>query len=494
MKNTQFCQNLLSFFDKNGKAIVNLIVALASNTGAKSVIELALNPVYFFQYSSICDAIDDVFKCKSQDATPDEKTKARLVFDKKSQAVFKDFLPPLWKDKYRLLNNDVTPIIRAHSPTLKDKVFVHTANNVISGNKPISIGVNLSVIGLSARENDVSWNLPLSMLKVPINLKSTEFAAQQLEIIVKNKELFENDSFICASDSAYCTKNFTHPTYDLTQLINIVRIAGNRNVFQQFDGVQHQGRGRHTEYGNTFKLNDATTHSQPNQTVEFEIVLKKKQRKCKVIAKQYNNMIISGSRSHKMSDKPFNLISIDVFDIQTNEKVFAKTLWLTVWGHKRNEVTINDVYEAFRLRFDIEFFFRLGKQKLLLDKFQTPDTEHLENWFEIVKHSYWLLYLSRNEGKNIVHKWEKYLPKYNNQNVKELDYYSTKTPTQTQRAMPEIICGFAKKLLIPKTRNKSSGRKSGEKQSPRKRYEVVKKGKITPKKVKENQNLNTAKI
>jgi len=48
MENTKFCQKLLSFFDKNRKAIVNLIVALASNTGAKSVMELALNPVYFF--------------------------------------------------------------------------------------------------------------------------------------------------------------------------------------------------------------------------------------------------------------------------------------------------------------------------------------------------------------------------------------------------------------------------------------------------------------
>jgi hypothetical protein len=477
MKNTNFCQKLLSFFAKNSKAIVNLIVALASNSGAKSVTELALNPLYFFQYSSICDAIDNVFKFKLIEATPEKKLIERLDFDKKSQLVFKEFLPPLWKNKYRLLNNDVTPIIRAYSPTLEDKEFVHTANNVISSNKPISIGVNLSVIGLSARENDVSWNLPLSMLKVPINMKASEFSAKQLEIIVKNKELFENDTFINTSDSAYCNKKFIYPIYHFENLINIIRIAGHRNVFHQFEGEQHDGRGRHTEYGNVFKLKDTTTNSQPNQTDEFEIVLKKKQRKCKAIAKQYNNMIIRGSNACKMSNKPFNLISIEVFDIQTNEKVFTKTLWLTVWGQKRNEITIKEVYEAFRLRFDIEFFFRFGKQKLLLDKYQTPDTKHLENWFEIVKHAYWLLYLSRNDGENIVHKWEKYLPKYNDQNVKELDILCTKTPTQTQRAMPVIICEFAKKHLIPKTRNKSSGRIKGEKQPPRKRFEVVKKGK-----------------
>jgi len=196
MKNTKFCHKLLSFFDKKAKAIVSLIVALASNNGAKSVTELALSPVYHFQYSSICDAISAVFEYKSTDASPEKKVEERLAFDKKTQTIFKDFLPPLWKDKYRLLNNDVTPIIRAYSPTLEDRAFVHVSNNVISGNKPISIGVNLSTIGLSARENHVAWNLPLSMLKVPKNMKASEFAAKQLETIVTKNELFENDTFI----------------------------------------------------------------------------------------------------------------------------------------------------------------------------------------------------------------------------------------------------------------------------------------------------------
>jgi len=479
MKDTEFCQKLLSFFDKNSKAIVNLVVASAANVNAKSVVELSLNSVYNYQYSSVFDAIDTVFKYKTEIVCSEEKILERLEFDKKTQANFKDFLPPLWKDKYRLLNNDVTPIIRAYSPTLKDRQFVHVSNNVISGNKPISIGVNLSAIGLCARENDTSWNLPLSMLKVPVDMKSSEFAAKQLEIIVKNEELFENDTFVCASDSAYCNIGFVHPTYKFENLINIVRIAGHRNVYHQFTGEPKQGRGRPTEYGEIFKLGDKSTHSEPNQTSEFEIVVKKKQRKCKVIAKQYNNMIIKGSRTHKMSDKPFNLISIEVLDIQTGEKIFDKTLWLTVWGEKRHELTLQEVYEAFRLRFDIEFFFRFGKQKLLLDKYQTPDSEHQQNWFEIVKNAYWLLYLSRYDGDDNLRKWEKYLPKNNNQDVKEPEKNAVKSPTQTQRAMTGIISEFAKEYLILKPRNNKSGRKKGDKQTPRTRFAVVKKGKKT---------------
>jgi len=199
-------------------------------------------------------------------------------------------------------------------------------------------------------------------------------------------------------------------------------------------------------------------------------------------------MLIRGSRTEKMYNKPFHLICFTLIDVQTNQPVFKKTLWLTVWGEKRNELSMTEIYEAFRLRFDIEFFFRFGKQRLLLAKFQTPQIEHLDNWFTVVQLSYWLLYDSRRQGENIMRDWEKYLPQYKDQDIKELDKNPSKSPTQTQRALPTIICGFAKNSLIPKTRKNSSGRERGKTQTPRKRFEVVKKVKKQLKK----QTLNTS--
>jgi hypothetical protein len=482
MKNTEFCQKLLSFFDNSSKEIVDLIVALASNGNAKSVTELALNPLFFFKYSSISNAIDNLFKYKAIE-TSDEKIRQaqylieRFEFDKKLQTLFKDDLPAKWKQKYRLLNNDVTSIFRPYSPTLENKEFVYAANQVVKGNKPVNIGFRLSTIGLSAREDQVAWNLPLSMLRVPVDMKSNSFAAKQIEAIVSNKELFEDDFFVCASDSAYCYRNFIHPNWHLNQLINIIRIAGHRNVSYPFKGVPHTGSGAPTRYGNIFKLGDADTHTQPDKIEEFEITLKKGNRQCKVVMKQWNDMLIRGSRTEKMHDKPFQLISVNVIGVKTNEPVFKKTLWLTVWGQKRNELSLTEIYEAFRLRFDIEFFFRFGKQRLLLAKYQTPKIEHLDNWFHIIELSYWLLYVNRKEGENIIRDWEKYLPKYKDQDVKEPNESLTKSPTQTQRAISGIISEFAKNNLIPKTRKNSPGRQKGETQTPKKRFEVVKKGK-----------------
>ena len=193
-------------------------------------------------------------------------------------------------------------------------------------------------------------------------------------------------------------------------------------------------------------------------------------------------MIIPGQNNRKMYDKPFNLIAIDIFDLTTGDKIFNKTMWLAVTGKRKNELTLTEIYHSYRLRFDIEFFFRFGKQKLLLDKYQTPDVEHQENWFIIVMLSYWLLYLSRYDGDIIINDWEKYLEKYKNQESKEQKQSQVKSPTMTSRAMPGIISGFVNKYIIPKTRNNTSGRSSGEKQVHRERHSVVKKSKKVKKK------------
>jgi hypothetical protein len=252
-------------------------------------------------------------------------------------------------------------------------------------------------------------------------------------------------------------------------------MRSNRKVYFKYGGEQLP-LGSDKRYGQLFKLNDKQTHTEPLEEETFESELQNG-RKCKVKIRKWDNMIVSGENDRKMYDKPFNLIAVDVYDLKTDKKIFKRTMWLTVWGKRKDELSLSDIYQSYRLRFDIEFFFRFGKQKLLLDKYQTPDVEHQENWFIIVMLSYWLLYLNRKNGELIINDWEKYLEKYKNQNVKEQKNAQIKSPTMTQRAMPDIISGFVNELIIPKTRNNKSGREKGEKQIPRERHEVVKKSK-----------------
>ncbi len=474
MQYIQFCQKILGAFKKS-QSILNLIITLASDGKANSPTELANNPLYNFKYSSISSAVNLVFE-KPEQATSVEILSKRLGKDREYLKIFKDFLPGKFNNKFHQLNTDASSIYREHSPTLEDKSFVYKANEIIYGNKPVTIGYSVSCVGLNARENNVSWNLPLSCLRIPTNCNTNEFTAKQVKNLVLTEGVFGNDLVVNSSDSAYCNVNYVYPLYPVDNLVNIIRMRSNRNVYFPYSGEQ-SANGANKKYGNLFKLNDNKTHTEPSEQGGFTITLHSG-KLCTVKMKKWDNLIISGKNDRKMYDKPFHLISVDVYDLETKNKIFKRTMWLAVWGQRKEGLSLSDIYHSYRLRFDIEFFFRFGKQKLLLDKFQTPDVEHQENWFIIVMFSYWLLYLNRYSGEIIINDWEKYLERYKNKENKEQKNSIPKTPTMAQRAMSGIISGFVKTTIIPKTRNNTTGRKKGQNQVPRERHPVVKKSKI----------------
>jgi len=49
-------------------------------------------------------------------------------------------------------------------------------------------------------------------------------------------------------------------------------------------------------------------------------------------------------------------------------------------GERRNELSLQQIFAAYQRRYDLEHFFRFGKQRLLLHHYQTPETDHEEQW------------------------------------------------------------------------------------------------------------------
>jgi hypothetical protein len=80
-----------------------------------------------------------------------------------------------------------------------------------------------------------------------------------------------------------------------------------------------------------------------------------------------------------MHQRPFTLVRARVVD-DTGQAVFRRPLWVTVVGARRRELSLVDIWEAYRQRYDLEHFFRFGKQRLLMDSYQTPETTHEEQW------------------------------------------------------------------------------------------------------------------
>lgn len=171
-----------------------------------------------------------------------------------------------------------------------------------------------------------------------------------------------------------------------------------------------------------------------------------------------------GIAMHKV---PFTLVCVRCLK-PNGKSAFKNDLWLIIVGKRRDEINLLDLYEAYRQRFDIEHYFRFGKQKLLMTAFQTPEVDREKNWWQIVQLAYTQLWLAGPLAQQLPRPWEKYLPYTEGQIA---------SPSQVQRDFGRIIHQLGTPANSPKVRHKGTGRPRGSTLPPRTRHSVVKKGK-----------------
>lgn len=401
-------------------------------------------------------------------------------------SVHKDYIPAP-SERFYLLNTDSSPYLRPYSPTLPARRFVHVSNNQIAGNRPVGVGYEFSTVGLSCRKpmygiSEPPWNLPLSMRLIPYGENKNKFTAQQVNDILDNEDLpMFNSLTVNTLDSGYASPEYIANTHDQQDLVNIIRLPSNRNVWKQLSKEEQQERrkdykknkGTNAIYGEKYKLNEFEEWDFPcDEEIRFGIKLANG-KCCIVHVMAWNDMLVRSQRGTYMKDKPFRLLRIRLLDAKTGEPLFKKTMWLGVWGERRNEITLEEGYWSYRGRYDIEHFFRYGKQKLLLDKFQTPDEEHLQNWLEIVRSAYWLLWVGQKQAGHDCRKWQQYDKNYKNREQHNLKV----TPSQVQLQLAAIILGSEQTLFLPKPQINGKGRQLGGVQEKRPVYPILKKKK-----------------
>ncbi len=143
----------------------------------------------------------------------------------------------------------------------------------------------------------------------------------------------------------------------------------------------------------------------------------------------WKNLLMHGKKDIPMQKHAFTLVKIRWYD-PDGKALFAKPLWLIVMGKRRTEFSLLDIYQSYLQRYDLEHFFGFGKQKLLLDKFQTPNDKHEENWWRLVALAYLQLLAAKDLVSQLPRPWERYLPSVLNKLI---------TPAAAQRDMSRII-------------------------------------------------------
>ena len=430
---------------------MDLVDAISSNTTAKTAVELTLNPHFRRRYSALNKAVA-----------------VSLLNDKQLADLASQNVSAPRKRKFYLLGTDVTSNPRPYANTLPDRGFVYQPNT-IKGNKPIAIGHQYSFWALLPEYNlpkESNWVVPLCMQRVSSQENKELVGAKQLAELLADKNLpFGEALCVEVADSAYSKPAYLNANRHNQNLITLTRARGTRIFYHQpLPDDTLPEKGHPTWYGESFCLKDPQTWGTPDQAAETTCT-SRKQATYRVEIQAWHNLLMRGGKGHPMHQHPFTLVKIRWYN-QKGEALFQKPLWLIVMGDRRMELSLLDIYEAYLQRYDLEHFFRFGKQKLLLDKFQTPDDQREEQWWRLVALAYLQLWIAKDTACHWPRPWEQSQPLARSQQL---------TPARVLRDMSRIIRQSGTPAPAPKPRGKSPGRRKGMKLIPRSRQPVRKK-------------------
>jgi hypothetical protein len=322
-----------------------------------------------------------------------------------------------------------------------------------------SLLVNLPEAGSMA---DPPWAVPVSSRRAPSGRGLLVVGAEQVKDLASDPELpWYGQLVVMVQDSAYSVVSFLGPVSEVSNVVAISRLRSNR-VLYQLPGPRLAGtRGRPQLYGNPFKLDDATTRPAPDEVWSFDDC-SRGGRSFTVRVCVWHNLIMRGGARQP---GPLTVMQVVCTDAE-GKLLYRRPLWLAVSGARRAEIAAPEAYDAFRQRFDQEHFHRFGRQRLLLDAFQTPDTAREVAWVFLACLAYAQLFAARNVALRWQRPWERYAkPKAG----------AAASPTTVQRDFGRIIGQLGTPASPPQPRGKAAGRVKGMSRAARKRHKVVRK-------------------
>lgn len=296
--------------------------------------------------------------------------------------------------------------------------------------------------------------------------------AEQLNDLLADRSLpFAGELKVLVADSDYSKLPFLGRVYEgakqneSADLVTIVRTANNRTFYHAAPVIEgKQPVGHPTWYGLPFDLSDPESWGEADEEA-WTTWTTHRGKSYRVQLQSWHNLKMRGRKGCPMHEHPFTLVRAVVLE-ERGQPRYKRPLWLIVMGQRRAEVTLLEVWEAYGQRVDLEHYFRFGKQKLLLNRYQTPDVEHEENWGQMVQLAYILLGLAAEVVQEMPRPWEKAQSRKKGERT---------SPGQAQRGFGGIISRIGTPAKPPKPRGNSPGRAKGEKPGLRQRQPVIKK-------------------
>jgi hypothetical protein len=451
-------------------ALFNLLDSLSGNTTAQSVVELSLNAPFTRQYSSLHDGVDNL-QLRGSSAETVSAAPGAPPLD--WVGLIADALPRPAERPFWLLGLDTTPAVRPFAERLADRGVVYYPNPA-PGNQPIGVGHRYSVLALLPERSprEAPWVVPLSCERVPTAKKAREVAVAQVVGVLTHPRLpLVRELSVAVVDSHYSQAGYLSPVGGYQQHVVIARLPANRTLYRVPPPGTKPGPGHPRWYGERVKLSRAETLGPPDDTAELDWD-SRSGRRWRVQLHRWQDLRMNGKHDAPMHNRPFDLVRATVTEAQGKPRL-QRPLWLLVLGARR-EISLVQAYQAYCQRYDLEHFFRFGKTKLLLDRYQTPCVEHEEHWWQLVCLAYIQLWLAAPLAVWLPRPWERYA-------VTEAAR-AVPGPGQVQRQFARIIRQLGTPAQLPKRRGNSPGRAPGHCPGRRPRQPVVFKRRSRPKK------------
>ncbi len=451
----QFRQEVYQNLDNRADTLMDLLDAIGSVPNASSVVEYCLAACFPRSYSTIFKAIDEM---RLEELWLPHRLAPYLP------------RPQVWP--FHLLLVDATSAPRPYAHTLADRGMVYQPE-VVKGKLPVTIGHQYSTVALGLEPEagiTSSWVLPLLNRRVATDEDKEMVGAEQIERLLKDETLpFGRELTVECGDSSYSKPEYLYAHRQFPNLVSAVRVKGNRVFYRPYvptpEELTNPRAGHPTWYGERFALLESETWGEPDETMtQWETSRRGKRYRVEIQA--WHNLLMQGKNSPKrlpMHEHPFTLVRIVRYDEEGNP-AFKRPLWLIVMGERRHELTLEHIYQAYGSRFNLEHFFRFGKQKLLMVNFQTPEVEREENWWLLTHIAYAQLWMARHVAQALPRPWERNLPAMRQ---------GLLSPTLVQRDFARIICQLGTPAQPPKPRGISPGRRTGMKLPKRPRQPVV---------------------
>lgn len=481
-KSNQFCLDVLKLGVPDVKALANTVMSLASDTSAHSPVELSNGPLFHYQNTSVSKSIAKLAKTDEARKSVLKDIQHLCNLNVSRQMLDQPFLH---------VQTDATSVPHPHSPTLENRTYVYMPNNVIPGNKPLSTGYTVSSVNIGEAQS--SWSLPLSMRRVGPEEAPIACAVGQLDELFDHSRtlpLKDGQMVLNDADTGYAHPSFVAPLWRHDGMVNIVRHRSGSKVWEPAPEGHTGGAPRiyaerplylrkatqtatFRRQGKTgSKKQPALGELPPDDDIELGETTKTG-RNLLVRIRRWNDKMWRTKQGHNMHDKPFDVLCFEVRDAKNGRPVF-EPLWAGMHGSRKSEVPTRKAYESYRHRYDIEPSFRFEKQGLMLGAYQPSDVAHFDNWLLAVMLSFWLLFTASDEVEHVPKKWQQYPLGETERKRQQAKRF---TPAQTQKAAQTLFLTFDQAPFLPRNCKKGKGRKKGQKQPPKNRFQVIKKRK-----------------